>query len=565
MPTLTSFSPGGLPSDGAVRVAGAPAGALVRDGWGAVFGRTWRLWLAFGAVLIFLVGAAAPLADPDFGMHLRVGEWIAAHGRVPTTEPFAWTRPGAAYYAYSWLADLAYYATLAAVGPLGLHLLHGAEVFAGAAAVWALARTLGLGAFPTLLVILMHVAAVATIAPNLRPQVVLTAVVPLAWACAVVLARRADSPAHAPWVVAGAAWWPYVLLFGAAVVGANTHLLAPLVAAPLTLLVARRDWRRAALAGACVVAGLACTPYALRWVDVYRLNFARNALFRFPSPIGEHLPGAVAIAERVPVFGVFALWLVCVPWLLPRADGARARAERVLLAALWIGGLALFALAIRGLLVWWLVALPLSAAALGRLPTPSDGVVGRALARVPFVLPAMLALHGVRLSVAAAAWEGWGRAGPRAAVAHVALSPEARAAVSLADTLDRLAPGAAGSRVFTTFNYGNALLWRLPRLSMSVDGRTIFPDSADALDGYVLAADSAAVPNVVRSADVAILPLRHVLARRLDASSGWRRVAVARVVPSGVLVGLVRADTAGLWVTERWAARWVRAAGAGGQ
>ncbi len=510
-----------------------------------------------GAVLVFVVGAVAPLADPDFGMHLRIGEWIVAHGRVPTVEPFAWTRVGRPFYAYSWLAEVAYYGALRALGPLGPHLLHGAEGLAGVGAVWAFARARGLGALPTLLLVVLHAATVGSIAPDLRPHLVLAVAVPAAWAAAAVLAREPDAGEH--W---GSGWGPYAVLFAAAAVAANTHLLAPMVAAPLALLLpGALPGRRGRLAGAaaCVVAGLACTPYAAHWADVYRLNFTPNALFRFPSPIGEHVPGAVAIARDVPAWGGFALWLALVPWLVPAgAAGARARVERALLALLWVAGLALFALAIRGLLVWWLVALPLTAAALGRVPAPSGGRVGRALACVPFALPVLLAAHDARLTWAARAWEGWGAPVLGRSAAHTAVAASARGAMALADTLERLAPGAVGSRVLTSFNYGNALLWRLPRLSMSVDGRTIFPDSAEKLDAYVLASDSARVPDVAGSAEVAILPLRHSVARRLTPAAGWRRVAVARVAPPPGLAGLIRADTAGLWVTERWAARWMR-------
>ena len=56
------------------------------DPWAAVFGARERAWLLAGAALVFAAGAAASLGDPDFGMHLRIGEWVAAHGRVPAVE-----------------------------------------------------------------------------------------------------------------------------------------------------------------------------------------------------------------------------------------------------------------------------------------------------------------------------------------------------------------------------------------------------------------------------------------------------------------------------------------------
>ena len=41
-----------------------------------------------------------------------LGEWIIRERAVPFTEPFAWTRAGDPYYAYSWLAQVTFYATL---------------------------------------------------------------------------------------------------------------------------------------------------------------------------------------------------------------------------------------------------------------------------------------------------------------------------------------------------------------------------------------------------------------------------------------------------------------------
>jgi len=66
--------------------------------------------LALATLLI--AGTTAPLADADLPMHLAVGRWILSHGTFPHIEPFAWTRPGAAYFAYSWLPSIAFYALI---------------------------------------------------------------------------------------------------------------------------------------------------------------------------------------------------------------------------------------------------------------------------------------------------------------------------------------------------------------------------------------------------------------------------------------------------------------------
>ena len=87
------------------------------------------------AIVVFCFGASRPLADPDLPMHLAVGEWIVRHRAVPSVEPFAWTRPGEPYYAYSWLIQSTFYLVFRSLGHLGLRILHGVLTVASAAAV----------------------------------------------------------------------------------------------------------------------------------------------------------------------------------------------------------------------------------------------------------------------------------------------------------------------------------------------------------------------------------------------------------------------------------------------
>lgn len=65
---------------------------------------------AFLMPLIFLFarmdGAKTLLFDRDAGWHIRTGEWILANGRVPTQDMFSFSKPGQAWYAWEWLADV---------------------------------------------------------------------------------------------------------------------------------------------------------------------------------------------------------------------------------------------------------------------------------------------------------------------------------------------------------------------------------------------------------------------------------------------------------------------------
>ena len=109
------------------------------------------------ALLVFvLTGALAPLADPDLPTHLAVGRWIAQHGAVPTTEPLAWTRPGAPYFAYSWLPQLGMYGVMSWAGPLGLRLLYGTLLASSFGAVLYASRQMGLTSSAGLLTAALH-------------------------------------------------------------------------------------------------------------------------------------------------------------------------------------------------------------------------------------------------------------------------------------------------------------------------------------------------------------------------------------------------------------------------
>jgi hypothetical protein len=66
--------------------------------------------VAFLMPLVFLFlrmdGAQRLLADGDTGWHIRTGEWILQNGRVPATDLFSYTKPGAPWYAWEWLWDV---------------------------------------------------------------------------------------------------------------------------------------------------------------------------------------------------------------------------------------------------------------------------------------------------------------------------------------------------------------------------------------------------------------------------------------------------------------------------
>jgi hypothetical protein len=59
-------------------------------------------------------------ADYDMWWHLRVGQWVAEHGTVPTTDPFSSYGNDKAWVAYSWLFELLVYGAHQCFGLLGI-------------------------------------------------------------------------------------------------------------------------------------------------------------------------------------------------------------------------------------------------------------------------------------------------------------------------------------------------------------------------------------------------------------------------------------------------------------
>jgi hypothetical protein len=73
--------------------------------------------------LVYLIPAyqaMLPIEDPDIWWHLRTGQWIVAHGHVPIEDPFSVYGAGKPWIAYSWLFELLVYGLHKYFGLTGL-------------------------------------------------------------------------------------------------------------------------------------------------------------------------------------------------------------------------------------------------------------------------------------------------------------------------------------------------------------------------------------------------------------------------------------------------------------
>ncbi|HEU4563966.1 MAG TPA: hypothetical protein VFS05_04920 [Gemmatimonadaceae bacterium] len=486
---------------------------------------------------IVLLGISKPLADPDFPMHLAVGEWIARHHAVPFVEPFAWTRPGAPYYAYSWLAQLAFYAAYEAFGALGPRVLFGVLLAAPAIAVGVLGRVLGWRRSVTAIVAVLNIIASNFIVFALRPQLVLFTLVPLSWAAGYRL-LRSEHP-----------WRPALALLALNCIAANTHLFFPLAGAPAVLLWVQppRERRRALLMIGAIVGGWLLSPYALVWPQVFLLNFRGNALTHFPSPIIEYTPG---FSSRLKVLGVALpclIALLLLPFGLRRVE--LTRREEIATAVLWIVGLAGFAYGVRLLLVWWLSLVP----TVGRVLTAiggdeEDRPPRRALRLAAYAVFALLA--AASLARGRKPWNFEASDSRRlASDVGVLVDP-------LTTWLETNTAAGSGGRAYSGFDVGGYLTWRLHgAYSAASDSRGVFPDSIVISESYVRAYQRPVTLGPWRKADIALFPSSFIVADSLNAAPEWRRAAYV-AVPGRITAGSAARDTIVLWVRDDW---WRRA------
>src|SRR5579859_2951336 len=89
------------------------------------------------------------MTDPDFGWHLRAGQWILSHHAVPFTDPFSSFGTGKPWYDYSWLFDIFFALLYRAFGLLGFAYLEVAVRVAIPMVLYRMATKLGLSFWPS--------------------------------------------------------------------------------------------------------------------------------------------------------------------------------------------------------------------------------------------------------------------------------------------------------------------------------------------------------------------------------------------------------------------------------
>jgi hypothetical protein len=411
-------------------------------------------WL-FAALIVWLFVAGSGweslLADGDTGWHIRAGEYILDHGRVPHADLFSFTRPGAPWCAWEWLSDVLFALANRAAGLKGVVLLAGVAIAASLTVLFRHMLARGVNFFVALAACLLAAGA-SGIHYLARPHVFTLLLLAVSlW----VLGRDRREPGGAVWLLV-----PLTALW------ANLH--AGFVALPASIAalgaasVLERRWRLvrryAALATGCVVASLA-NPYGIglhrHILEYLRSDWIRQAVDEFQSP---RFRSESSAHFEILLFGGL---------LAAAALVRRSRPGEAVLVIVWAHAALV---SVRNVPVYAVVASPILAAEASRWwrewvkERPARSVasilhsVGAGLAagaRYTSVWPAVTLLV---LAVLPGHW-------PRG-------FPEVKFPVRL---IGRHAQAIEGARVFTSDQWGDYLLYRFgPRQAVFIDGRSDF-------------------------------------------------------------------------------------------
>ena len=401
--------------------------------------------IAVAAMVLHLV-ARTPIADPDLGWQLRVGEWIWQHGGLPATDPFGYPNAGRPWVVYSWLGELVFWLL---ASHMGVHaLVLACATLVAATFVVVLRASREAGAAPTAAYAATIVAAVATAPYTSERPGMASFLLAAVYARALLRWRRGASgapwmlvPLMALWVnvhvffVFGIAWLWAVVIWTAAESAIVRH------AAP------DRRWRGllAVAVAASVVTLL--NPYGWR-------------LLAHVVEISHH-PVAIPVIVEFSSPDFHAAGLFVLPLLLALITALATGTERpdAFLTVLVAGHLALALITQRYVPLLAIVAAPL---------------VGRSLTTALRLDPDGAARLSGRHAVAhAAIAAGFVLLAATAAPTAAALEPNLRSGEFPVDAVRFLRRQPNLGRLVNSFNWGGYLIYALyPDYQVSMDGRT---------------------------------------------------------------------------------------------
>ena len=387
----------------------------------------------FVICLAGLFGAMRPSPDPDSWWHLATGRWILDHGSIPSTDPFSWTAAGKHWVAHEWASEIIFASVDSLFGAVGLLVMQGLLV---GVALFLLRRTLRrlvdnewivAGA----LTIAMYLSSLMW---TLRPHLI-SLVFVVVFLDSLIAFRSGDADRRV---------WTLIPL---TIVWANLHagflsgVLLVWIFAVVGALERRPDARRLLYVTASVTLAGALTPAGF---EIYAFSVY---LARVSNDVAEWKPPGIRSAVGI-VLTAAALGAPAILALTRRRCDPALLATAVVFGALGLGAIRNIWLA--GVLI--APALVLALNGLGRIPRPGAAPRQRLL----------VAAHG--LVVIAGAVLMWSTLGGRSESYLRGEGPFPKAA---AERLANLPDG----RMLNPYGWGGYLIWKLPDVPVSVDGR----------------------------------------------------------------------------------------------
>ncbi len=422
-----------------------PAAAPGRDGPSP--------WL--GAVMLAAVycvpvlAAVRPVTDWDIWWHLRVGQWVVDNGQVTTSDPFSAYGAGRPWVAYSWLFEVSAFGLHQALGLTGVLLY---RVLLSVAVVAALHRLVARREPRYLVATALTAAAALAVTPLLSERPWLFTIVFTALTLDVILDLREGRRSITFWLLplAYVLWanlhiqfvYGFLLLGLGCAAPAIDRVLRRPSAGHATTVGTRAWWRLVALAATCALATLV-NPYGVALYGVV-LEYATQP---FPFRVVNELM-ALDFREGWD-------WVILGLTLVTACALARRTSLSSFEVLLFVGSVVLGFRARRDVWMIVLAALVILPAAVPAIPALGARLV---LGRLRFAVVLLVAAA----ALAAGAAKGLGAARLREEEAKVF---PARAVAAIAER------GYDGP-LFNHFNWGGYLIWRLPRLPVSMDGRT---------------------------------------------------------------------------------------------
>jgi hypothetical protein len=390
------------------------------------------------------------IIDPDIWWHLQAGKWIREHGALPTTDPFSAYGEGKPWIAYSWLFEIGLYGLVQASGEIGilLYTLVGSWMIM-LALHWIIGKRIQDFA---MVCGLLAVSAVA-LSKMFTPRPWLLTILLFAITLEVVLSLREGKQSRIVWLLPAVfVLWANIhiqFIYGLGLLG--LACAAPLIDRliyrgtqnPPAMPLGSRPWRTlVGLTALCVVATLV-TPHHVKLYAVIVELSAQTGMWEYTQEM------------QAPAFRAAADWAMLAVFCFALIQLGR----RLLLASSFEMLLLLVAAvsAFRGQRDLWFLILASLAALVPIQPRESTrrwSIVPRS-GLVPInilVVIGSVLILGYRGISEAEIQHNTARVYPIAAAAFVERQQYA-------------------GPLYNHFNWGGYLIWRLPHLKVSMDGR----------------------------------------------------------------------------------------------